>query len=79
MYNINLYIDSYHFGLPLDFTRGVRPHLKRFLLLERFTILKITRCNIMSNHNELMDNKLSVFAITWSSLTLSTVKLNQNL
>ena len=47
-----------HFGLDEDLTIGVRPSVKRFLVLLKLTMLKMIR---------------------WSTWTLSTEKLNQNL
>ena len=47
-----------HFGRDEDRTIGVSPRVKRFLVLLKFTMLKMIR---------------------WSTCTLSTEKLNQNL
>ena len=47
-----------HFGRDEDRTIGVRPRVKRFLVLLKLTMLKMIR---------------------WSTCTLSTEKLNQNL
>lgn len=76
-------IDLYHFSRADDFTRGVKPNLKRFLFLLMLTILNITRCNNLSKMNQ--NFIICAFRIqkkvyfTWSCFTLSTVKLNQNL